>query len=110
MVNQIDARKRFLSGYLEAEKRLHLKRQKAAESVEIPMIEAETAQLVQRRAEVLAVIESAPEPIMRTILEARYINGMKWEAIGDLTGYCCENAFKIHQKAIRQMTFPASVG
>lgn len=104
-----DPRKRFLAGYLEAEKRLHLKRPKVADCAEAPMIESETAQLLQRRAEVLAAIESAPEPIMRTILEARYINGLKWEDIARMTGYSVDNAFKIHQKALRQMHFPDCV-
>ena len=102
-------KKDFLGGYLEAEKRLHLKRQKAAERAEAPMIEAETAQLLQRRAEVLTAIESAPESMMRIILEARYINGLKWEDISRLIGYSIDNTYKIHQKAIARLSFPIDV-
>lgn len=102
-------KKEFLNGYIEAEKRLRLKRQKAAGDAEAPMIEAEIAQLLQRRAEVLTAIESAPESMMRIVLEARYINGMPWEDIGRMTGYSVDNAFKIHQKALVQMVFPIDV-
>lgn len=101
-----DPRKRFLSGYLEAERRLSLKREKSTIAEEAPAIRIEAAHLLERRAVVLAAIESAPEPIMRTILEARYINGLKWEDIARMTGYSVDNAFKIHQKALRQMNFP----
>ena len=102
-------KKDFLDSYAAAELRITLKKAQQAHSACKDLVAAEIKELEAVRAAVMRTIETAPEPTMRVIIEARHINGMNWRQIAHMTGYCVRNAQYIYDNAINAMKYPAYV-
>lgn len=102
-------KKDFLDSYAAAELQISLKRIQRPQSACGDLIAAEIKELEAVRAAVMHTIGTAPDPMMRVIVEARHINGMNWRQIAHMTGYCIRNAQYIYDNAINAMVFPAYV-
>lgn len=42
-------------------------------------------------------------PNERRLFRLRYLQGMKWDAVCDELGYCRQQVFRIHKKALRKL-------
>ena len=57
--------------------------------------------LINMRMEAKAMIKALPDPQHQAVLYARYINGLRWEAIAVEMGYSWKGVFKIHGQALQ---------
>ena len=102
-------KREFLESYQECVQRIKLKEQQS-EGKWIPgRLSEETAELEEKRKAVLAAIESAADPEIRAVLEARYINGLTVERTAMQTGYSVRSVHRLTAKALKHMRFPAGV-
>lgn len=102
-------KKGFLESYLECVQRIRLKEQQSEDDLLPGRISVEIAALETRRKAVLAAIETAPAPEMRTILEARYISGLTVEQTALQLGYSIRSIHRLTKAALKSMRFPADV-
>lgn len=102
-------KKEFLESYAECVQRIRLKEQQSEGDLLPGRISEEIAELEQKRKAVLAAIETAPEPGMRIVLEARYINSLTLEETCLHTCYAKSSVCRLIQEAMRKMHFPAGV-
>lgn len=63
-------------------------------------------QLVDLKREIMKRIKEVKNPEYQTLLELRYLCFKSWEYIADAMGYCINNVFKIHAKALRSFKIP----
>ena len=57
--------------------------------------------LINMRMEAKAMIKALPDPQHQAVLYARYINGLRWEAIAVEMGYSWKGVCKIHGQALQ---------
>ena len=60
-------------------------------------------QLVDIKADIIATINQADDPINQIILEMRYINGKGWDEIARDIGFDIRTAFRLHGKALKEI-------
>ena len=102
-------KREFLESYAEYVQRIRLKKQQSEGDLFPSIISKEIAELEQRRRAVLEAIETAPEPEMRAILEARYINRLTVERTALQLGYSIRSIHRLTEKALKKMRFPADI-
>lgn len=66
-------------------------------------LDADIDRLQTLRADILHTISQLPDPRMRTLLELRYINGMKMSEIAERMNYSVRNVTNLHAAAIRKL-------
>lgn len=62
------------------------------------------ARLIETHEQIEGAIESLQEPIERTVLRMRYINGMKWEEICVSIDYEWAQMHRIHNEALKNIS------
>lgn len=58
-------------------------------------------ELVDTKREIMHVIRSVEDTDCRLLLEMRYLCYRTWEQIAVDMGYCIDNVFRVHRKALR---------
>lgn len=66
----------------------------------------EIDRLVDLKSEIKKVIEAVESPEQRFLLEERYLCYRSWEKIAAEMDYGIDNVFKLHQKALQNITIP----
>lgn len=56
--------------------------------------------------EIMNAIKAVNNIDCQLLLEMRYLNYNTWEQIAVDLGYCMDNVFKLHRRALNQVTFP----
>lgn len=81
------------------------KAEKALESLEALMdkIKADKTEIIARRAEIKACIESVQDERQRNILRYRYINGFSWPEVSARLGYDQCYIQRVHRRAVEAM-------
>lgn len=81
------------------------KAEKALEALEALMdkIEADKTEIIARRAEIKACIESVQDERQRNILRYRYINGFSWPEVSGRLGYDQCYIQRVHRRAVEAM-------
>ncbi len=62
--------------------------------------------LVDLKAEMMLVIKQVQNLEFQTILEKRYLCGMKWESIASELGYGVRHILRIHDDALKKVRIP----
>ncbi|MBR2310506.1 MAG: hypothetical protein IKA47_08260 [Oscillospiraceae bacterium] len=108
-------KREFLRGYIIAGRRLAVKENQlnrlcgeAYEGIKED-VRREAEELREKRLEVLRVIETAPTELQRTMLEARFINGMTPKNISVMVGYGKSHQYRMYADAMQKMKFPEGV-
>lgn len=60
--------------------------------------------LVGIKAEIMETISRVDDPINQIILEMRYVNGKGWDEISRVLNYKDRSIFKIHSRALKEIT------
>ncbi len=60
--------------------------------------------LVDIKAEIMDTISRVDDPIGQIILEMRYVNGKSWDEISSSLNYKDSSIFKIHSRALKEVT------
>lgn len=50
------------------------------------------------------VIDAVQDETERNVLKYRYITGMRWETISELMNYSAESVYRIHRRALENVT------
>lgn len=81
------------------------KAEKALEALEALMdkIETDKTEIIARRAEIKACIESVQDERQRNILMYRYINGFSWPEVSARLGYDQRYVERMHRRAVMDM-------
>ena len=64
-------------------------------------INRQVDELVDTKREIMHVIRSVDDTDCRLLLEMRYLCYRSWEQIAVDMGYCIDNVFRVHRKALR---------
>lgn len=64
-------------------------------------INRQVDELVDTKREIMHVIRSVEDTDCRLLLEMRYLCYRSWEQIAVDMGYCIDNVFRVHRKALR---------
>lgn len=67
-------------------------------------INKEIKKLVKLKEDVTDAINSIPNAEQRTLLELRYLMFNKWEEIAIAMGYGIDNVYKIHKRALKNIS------
>ena len=67
-------------------------------------INKEIRKLVKLKEDVTDAINSIPNAEQRTLLELRYLMFNKWEEIAIAMGYGIDNVYKIHKRALKNIS------
>lgn len=67
-------------------------------------LDAEIDALVDARREIETVIARVPDERRRTVLELRYLEGLKWDAIAGKMNYCLDNVMRLHREALAEVS------
>lgn len=67
-------------------------------------INGDIDKLVDLKNEIQAKINSVEDDECRILLEKRYLNYESWEDIAKDMGYCLQNIYKIHTKALKKIS------
>lgn len=67
-------------------------------------IDRETTELIQLKREIEQVIHSVPNDTLQLLLEYRYLDHLAWEKIADKMNYDLRWLFRLHKKALSQLT------
>ena len=67
-------------------------------------INKEIKKLVKLKEDVTDAINSIPNAEQRTLLELRYLMFNKWEEIAFAMGYGIDNVYKIHKRALKNIS------
>lgn len=59
--------------------------------------------LVDLKREIILVIKTIENPEYQTLLELRYLCFKTWEQIAIEMGYCIQNAYKMHDRALKSI-------
>ncbi len=62
--------------------------------------------LVDLKRDMMRQIKSVRNPEYQTLLELRYLCFKSWDYISEAMGYCVNNVFKMHAKALRNFKVP----
>jgi DNA-directed RNA polymerase specialized sigma24 family protein len=54
------------------------------------------------------IAQVKPESL-RILMEARYLNGWKWQKVADVMAYSLDNVYKMHGRALPQIQVPPKV-
>lgn len=68
------------------------------------LITEQVDQLLDVRQEISDAIWGIPDTKLRTVLRYRYLSGNRWEEIADKMGYDFRYIFKLHQRALDNIT------
>lgn len=60
--------------------------------------------LVDIKAEIMDTISRVDDPIGQIILEMRYVNGKSWDEISSSLNYKDSSIFRIHSRALKEVT------
>ena len=60
--------------------------------------------LVDIKADIMGTISQVDDPIGQIILEMRYVNGKSWDEISSSLNYKDSSIFKIHSRALKEVT------
>ena len=66
-------------------------------------------ELVDLKREMMRRIKTVKNPEYQTLLELRYLCFKSWDDIAEAMGYCINNVFKMHAKALRSFQVPESL-
>ncbi|MEO2811788.1 DUF1492 domain-containing protein [[Eubacterium] siraeum] len=72
-------------------------------------INADIDSLVDLKKEIAGVIRSVSNLEYQTLLELRYLCFKTWEQIAVQMGYGIDNIYKMHHKALREVTVPETL-
>ena len=61
------------------------------------------AELQKQKEEVLNVIENVKNPVHKTILHKRYVQGKKWEDVSKELCYEQQHIHRLHKKAVEEV-------
>lgn len=64
-------------------------------------IQRDVAELVDIKRGIMHVIKAVDDVDCRLLLEMRYLCYRSWEQIAVNMGYCIDNVFRVHRKALR---------
>ncbi len=65
--------------------------------------------LINKRAEIEAVLDSVDETILRTLLRYRYINGYTFERVAFEIGYSWRQTIRLHGDALRKVVIECHI-
>lgn len=63
---------------------------------------ARREKLLAKREEIRAVIMLVPDPKLSRLLDLRYVEGMKWEAIAENMGVEVRHIYRLHGRALQE--------
>lgn len=68
--------------------------------------------LAQTKREILEVINSVDDGVLRSLLFARYVSCMTWSEVSDELHYCRAQTFRLYKKAVKrvQMRLNETIG
>ena len=69
-------------------------------------IRLEMERMVELKIEIRDTINAVPDKDERLVLRLKYIQGMKWEDIGEEMSMSDRNARRIHERALENLVFP----
>ena len=69
-------------------------------------LDREIDALVDLKRDIMRQIKDVKNPEHQTLLELRYLCFKSWDYIADAMGYCINNVFKMHAKALRSFKVP----
>ena len=72
-------------------------------------INADIDKLVDLKRLIMHTIKDVGSPEYQTLLELRYLNFKTWEEIASEMGYCANNVYKMHGKALSTVKLPESL-
>ena len=72
-------------------------------------INADIDRLVDLKKEIVGVIHGVSNLEYQTLLELRYLCFKTWEQIAVQMGYGIDNIYKMHHKALREVTVPETL-
>ena len=67
-------------------------------------IDREIDRLVDLRRDIEAAIQAVGGPLLRELLERRYIDGMRWEEVAEAMSRDIRWIFRLHGKALSKLT------
>lgn len=65
-------------------------------------IQVDIDRYIQVKQDIRCVINAIKKPILKLILQERYLNFKKWQEIADDTNYSLQRLFEIHNEALRE--------
>ena len=69
-------------------------------------INADIDVLVDLKKEIMSIIKKINNPEQQTLLELRYLCFKTWEQIAVDMGYSIQNAYKVHDRALKNIVIP----
>lgn len=70
------------------------------------MLEDELKELYDLRHSIVLAIEALENPMQRTVLELRYLNGYSWQKIMEKTNYADRSIFRMHYDGLMAIAVP----
>lgn len=61
------------------------------------------AELTNERIAIEQAIQTLPDIRHRTVLELRYVRGLKWTEVADRMFFCLRWVFKLHRAALEKL-------
>ena len=72
-------------------------------------INKDMLELVEIKRRIMASIKAVTDPELQLLLELRYLNYVSWEQIALQLNFSIDNVFKLHKKALDQVTVPEAL-
>ena len=69
-------------------------------------IDVELARLIALKLEIPRTVRAVGDPMLRRVLERRYLDGMDWPAIAEELSFGVDNVYKLHRKALEVVRVP----
>lgn len=72
-------------------------------------INQDILELVEIKDQIMESIKSVQDPELQLLLELRYLNYVSWEKIALQMNFSIDNIFKLHKKALDEITIPEAL-